>query len=96
MKLLLYLVFQESLLDPFLTARENLLLRASFYHLPEARVDELGEMIGLTDFMNRRYGVLSGGQKRRHQLLLTLLQRMTERLRDAVTRMLPAVPGSVI
>ena len=31
-----------------------------------------------------------------NKLLLTLLQRMTERLRDAVTRMLPAVPGSVI
>lgn len=31
-----------------------------------------------------------------NKLLLTLLQRMTERLRDAVTRMLPTLPGSVI
>jgi CRP-like cAMP-binding protein len=31
-----------------------------------------------------------------NKLLLTLLQRMTERLRDAVTRMLPNTPGSVI
>lgn len=31
-----------------------------------------------------------------NKLLLTLLQLMTDRLRDAVTRMLPILPGSVI
>jgi multidrug/hemolysin transport system ATP-binding protein len=85
-------VFQESLLDPFLTARENLRLRASFYHLPDARVEELGEMIGLTDFMNRRYGVLSGGQKRRVDIARALLNRPRTLFLDEPTAGLD--PGS--
>lgn len=61
-------VFQDSLLDHALTARENLLLRARPY-LGRAdarrRVAELIRLVELDDFADRRYGKLSGGQRRR-------------------------------
>ena len=62
-------VFQGSVLDPALTVRENLVLRAGLYGLSgraaRVRVDELSEMLGLGGLLGRRYGRLSGGQRRR-------------------------------
>ena len=70
-------VFQDSLLDPMLTVRENLALRASFAHLDrthtDRRISELAELIELGDFLNRRYGQLSGGQRRRVDIARALL-----------------------
>ena len=70
-------VFQDSLLDPMLTVRENLALRASFAHLDRnragRRITELAELIELGDFLNRRYGQLSGGQRRRVDIARALL-----------------------
>lgn len=70
-------VFQDSLLDPLLTARENLRLRDRLSHVRgaalEARIREVSELIGLDDFLDRRYGVLSGGQKRRVDIARALL-----------------------
>lgn len=70
-------VFQDSLLDPLLTARENLRLRGRLSHVRgaalEARIREVSELIGLDDFLDRRYGVLSGGQKRRVDIARALL-----------------------
>ena len=70
-------VFQDSLLDRMLTVRENLALRASFAHLDRnhvgRRIAELGELIELGDFVNRRYGQLSGGQRRRVDIARALL-----------------------
>src|SRR6185436_17615330 len=58
-------VFQQSVLDPLLSVDENLAFRARLYGLGAKRIDELVEMVDLTDFRSRRYGVLSGGEKRR-------------------------------
>ncbi|MHA3948904.1 ABC transporter ATP-binding protein [Cellulomonas bogoriensis] len=70
-------VFQNSLLDPLLTVRENLAVRAGFYGLGKrhaaARIDELSELIGLSSFMTRRYGQLSGGQQRRTDIARALI-----------------------
>ena len=70
-------VFQNSLLDPELTVHENLALRATFAGLDSAaarrRIATLSELIELGDFEDRRYGLLSGGQKRRVDIARALL-----------------------
>ena len=70
-------VFQDSLLDPLLTGRENLKSRARFYtsdtSATDARIAELSALIGLDDFMDRRYGTYSGGQRRRVDIARALL-----------------------
>lgn len=68
-------VFQQSLLDPLLTVRENLQVRATFYSVKDAnaRITELSRLIGLGDFIDRRYGKLSGGQRRRADIARALV-----------------------
>ncbi|WP_237688617.1 ABC transporter ATP-binding protein [Arthrobacter sunyaminii] len=70
-------VFQDSLLDPLLTGRENLRTRAKFYSADtaanDARIQELSAMIGIDDFVDRRYGTYSGGQRRRVDIARALL-----------------------
>lgn len=70
-------VFQESMLDAQLTARENLATRARFYTSDRtaigARITELAALIGLEGFLDRRYGMLSGGQRRRVDIARALL-----------------------
>ncbi|MGI8484799.1 MAG: ABC transporter ATP-binding protein [Thermomicrobiales bacterium] len=69
-------VFQNALLDPLLTVRENLLVRGQFYGITKggkARVNELASLVNLTSFLDRRYGKLSGGQKRRADIARALI-----------------------
>jgi multidrug/hemolysin transport system ATP-binding protein len=70
-------VFQESILDPLLSVRENLRVRGSFYgsgtKAVDARIDELSHPMGLDDVLGRRYGRISGGQKRRADIARALL-----------------------
>lgn len=68
-------VFQQSLLDPLLTVRENLQVRASFYHIKDfqKKVGELSKLVGLEGFIDRRYGKLSGGQRRRADIARALI-----------------------
>ncbi|MFC4222469.1 ABC transporter ATP-binding protein [Lysinibacter cavernae] len=70
-------VFQNSVLDPLLTVIENLRVRASFYGIPageaKARIAELTTLIGLEEVLDRPYGKLSGGQKRRADIARALI-----------------------
>jgi multidrug/hemolysin transport system ATP-binding protein len=70
-------VFQDSLLDPLLTARENLRLRGTLSGVRgaelESRITQVSDLIGLEEFLDRRYGVLSGGQRRRVDVARALL-----------------------
>lgn len=70
-------VFQESVLDALLTVKENLEIRASFYGLRgaefESRLAEISEATGIRDFLKRRYGKLSGGQRRRADIARALI-----------------------
>lgn len=63
------IVFQNSVLDPLLTPRENLTIRAGFYGIHGApwkeRFSLLTEMLDLSSFLDRPVGKLSGGQRRR-------------------------------
>ncbi len=70
-------VFQSSLLDPLLSVRENLMVRARFYGLSRSaaaqRIAVLSDLVGLGSFMTRKYGRLSGGQKRRADVARALI-----------------------
>lgn len=70
-------VFQSSLLDPLLTVKENLIVRAGFYGLnrtdAKARITELADLLNFRSFLDRRYGVLSGGEKRRADIARALI-----------------------
>ncbi len=72
-------VFQESVLDDLLTVRENLETRAGLYNLPASvikqRVGEVAEAVSITDILGRRYGKLSGGQRRRVDMARGLMHR---------------------
>jgi len=70
-------VFQHSVLDNLLTVRENLCVRAAFYGVRGAardrRISEVSEAVGLGEFLDRRYGQLSGGQRRRADVARALI-----------------------
>lgn len=71
------LVFQESTLDPELTAREQLDLHGRLYHLADrrARVEEALALAGLEADADRPVRGFSGGMKRRLELVRGLLHR---------------------
>jgi ABC-2 type transport system ATP-binding protein len=68
---------QEAALDPRQTGAELLRLQGLLYGLPKdtarRRAAELGELIGLTDALDRRIGTYSGGMKRRLDLAAALV-----------------------
>lgn len=73
------IVFQNSVLDPKLTVKENLLTRGSYYGLTkketEQRLGEFWQPFELEEIWNRRYEKLSGGQRRRVDIIRALLHR---------------------
>ncbi len=78
-KELIGIVFQNSVLDKQLTVKENLCSRAAYYGLSSKqikdRICELSTVFRLDEIMNRRYGQLSGGQRRRVDIARALINR---------------------
>lgn len=70
-------VFQDNVLDPLLTVRENIYTRGKFYGLSKAQLRVSAEnaikATGVEDFQNRQYGKLSGGQRRRADIARALV-----------------------
>lgn len=70
-------VFQDGLLDPLLTVRENLTIRGSFYGLKgrdlKSSVEEAANISDTVEFLDRPYGKLSGGQRRRADIARALI-----------------------
>lgn len=73
------IVFQTSILDPLLTVRENLRIRGALYGLKgeelEERIVWASDSAGTEEFLDRRYGKLSGGQKRRADIARALVSK---------------------
>lgn len=71
------IVFQDSILDSLLTVKENLFTRGSFYGMTRTQLAEaVGKAAGAADvgsFINRPYGKLSGGQRRRADIARALV-----------------------
>lgn len=91
------IVFQQSVLDKDLTVKENLISRAKMYkQVDEKWINQLIVMIGLTSFVNQRYGTLSGGQKRRVDIARALLNHPTLLFLDEPTTGLDIQTRNVI
>ncbi|MBM6774197.1 lantibiotic protection ABC transporter ATP-binding protein [Olsenella profusa] len=68
-------LIEEPPLYPNLTARENLRVRTTLLGLPESRIDEALQTVGLTDTGRKRAGRFSMGMRQRLGLALALLSR---------------------
>lgn len=70
-------VFQIGLLDDLLSVEENLRTRGSFYKIKGAELDQAVkravEVTGISNLLKRRYGQLSGGQRRRADIARALV-----------------------
>lgn len=70
-------VFQDGVLDGLLTVEENLKMRGSLYELKGAALSEAVKKAayssGVSDLLKRRYGKLSGGQRRRADIARALV-----------------------
>lgn len=70
-------VFQNSVLDKSLTVRDNLVNRAALYGITgnalEQRLVELDRLLQFRDLLKRPVGKLSGGQRRRIDIVRALL-----------------------
>jgi len=71
------LVFQESSLDEYLTAEQNLLFHAYAYNVPREirveRIDQLLQLVGLAERRKSKVSTFSGGMKRRLEIARGLL-----------------------
>lgn len=72
-------VFQNSVLDSFLSVYDNLQSRAALYGIIgeefKSRLNELAELLDFKDLLKRTVGKLSGGQRRRIDVARALFHR---------------------
>lgn len=70
-------VFQDGVLDALLSVRENLRARAAFYGIKgaalEQAIDFAAQATDLASLLDRPYGKLSGGQRRRADIARALV-----------------------
>ncbi len=73
------IVFQNSVLDPELTVKENLYTRGAYYGLSRSKIEKrllpFKDRFELDEIMGRKYGELSGGQRRRVDIIRALINK---------------------
>ena len=71
------IVYQQNYLDDVMTVRENLICRGIIHGISKqeakTQCDRLTEILKLEDILDRRYKLLSGGQKRRSEIAAALM-----------------------
>ncbi len=71
------IVYQQNYLDDVMTVRENLMCRGIIHGInkreAKRQCDKLTETLKLEDILDRRYKLLSGGQKRRSEIAAALM-----------------------
>lgn len=79
MKSLVGVVFQESVLDELLTVKENLITRSKLYNMSKdefnKNLEEIADITGIREIINRQYRKLSGGQRRRVDIARALINK---------------------
>jgi ABC-2 type transport system ATP-binding protein len=72
-------VFQEPVVDGALSGRENLELHARLWGVDVAaakeRIEHLGELLGISQLLERKVDTYSGGQRRRLEIARALVSR---------------------
>lgn len=72
-------VFQDHYLDELLTVRENLVARAGLYYQDKTKIQQaiswVMDELDLTEYIDKPYRSLSGGQKRKADIARALLHR---------------------
>ncbi len=70
-------VYQENVLDDLLTVNENLLCRGVLHGLSkkqtQKKIVELSKVFGIEGILKKKYKYLSGGQKRRCEIVAALM-----------------------
>ena len=78
-KSLVGVVFQESVLDELLTVKENLITRSNLYNMSKdefnKNLEEIADITGIREIINRQYRKLSGGQRRRVDIARALINK---------------------
>lgn len=71
------IVYQNSVLDKYLTVQENLYCRGALYGMAtsdiDKKIEELDKVLQIKSLLKRRYGTLSGGQRRKVDIVRGLL-----------------------
>lgn len=70
-------VYQENVLDDLLSVNENLVCRGVLHGITkkqaQEKAEELSKNFGIKDIMKKKYKYLSGGQKRRCEIVAALM-----------------------
>lgn len=76
---LIGIVHQGNCLDGIITVKENIEIRGGLYGLSKAEIrenmNEIALRLEITDLLNRKFGQLSGGQKRKCELAASLIHK---------------------